>query len=97
MPNRKKYKISPLHLKSLGMTSGINASNASQLKKIEKIKIKNTLPQVPLVELYMRVDGVWIHKGKSCGICHILMNNPIVIEKHRYICKGKLKTTDDDN
>lgn len=71
------------------MTSGINSSNKAQLKQIEKIKIKVELPQVPLVDLYMRVDGVWIYKGKSCGICHILMNNPIVIEKHRYICKGR--------
>ena len=77
------------------MTSGINASNASQLKKIEKIKIKNTLPQVPLVDLYMRVDGKWLHKGKSCGICNILINHPIVVEKHRYICKGR-KFDDED-
>lgn len=86
----KKYKISPEKRKSLGITSGINASTASQLKKINKIKKpKIELPQVPLCDLYMRVDGIWVHKGKTCGLCGLLINNPIVIDKHRYVCKGK--------
>lgn len=84
----KKYKISPEKRKSLGITSGINASTVSQLKKISKIKKpKVELPQVPLCDLYMRVDGAWVHKGKSCQLCKLLINNPIVIDKHRYVCK----------
>jgi len=97
MPNRKKYKISPLELKSLGITAGVNASNANQLKKISKLKIKKEIPKVPLSDLYMHVKGQWIHKGKSCRLCGLLLSDTRVIDKHQYICKvlNKKETEED--
>jgi formamidopyrimidine-DNA glycosylase len=96
MPNRNKYKISPEQRKSGGITNGINASNKAQLKKISKIKHNHNIPQVPLSDLYMRVDKIWHHKGKSCRLCGVLINDPIVIDKHRYICEVLNKSIEDD-
>lgn len=88
MPLKKrKFKISSLERKSIGITSGINTSNASQLKQISRVDTSIDIPQVPLVDLYMRVKGVWHHKGKTCGKCGKMMTHPTVIDKHRYICK----------
>lgn len=96
MKKKRIFRLNALQRKSLGITSGINASNLSQLKKIEKVKITKELPQVPLCDLYMRVDKSWVHKGKSCRLCGLLINNPIVIDKHRYICKVLNKKEEED-
>lgn len=80
-------KQTPLERKSLGITQGINTSNASQLKRIAKADTTKEIPQVPFVDLYMRVKGTWQHKGKSCSLCNSMMTHPTVIDKHRYICK----------
>lgn len=92
MKKKQLPKRSPLQKYSDVMDVGINHSTKSQLKKIsqaetqiKKNKVKRE--QVPLVDLYMRVDGEWVHKGKSCGYCQILMNDKVVIDKHRYVCK----------
>lgn len=93
---RRNFKNSPEKRKSLAMSMGINASNKSQLKKISKTKIKKELPQVPLCDLYMRVDKQWVHKGQSCRLCGKLMNHETVIDKHRYICEVLNKKNEDD-
>jgi len=94
---KRKFKISNLERKSIGMTSGINASNATQLKQISQIDTSIDIPQVPMVDLYMRMKGVWHHKGKSCSKCGKMMTHPTVIDKHRYICKPINKTRGDDD
>lgn len=79
------------------MTQGINSSNLSQLKRIAKADTTKEIPQVPFVDLYMRVKGTWQHKGKSCSLCGSMMTHPEVIDKHRYICKNintRKETTD---
>lgn len=96
MPNRNRRTISALKRKSLGITSGINASTSTQLKKINKTKIVNELPQVPLSNFYMRVDGIWENKGLACGLCGKLMNHETVIDKHRYICEVLNKVEEEE-
>lgn len=88
MTKKRVQKKSFLERKANGITSSVNQSNVNQLKKISKVTITKELPQVPLIDLYMRVKGVWHHKGKTCGNCGLLINNPIVIDKHRYVCKN---------
>ena len=88
MTKPRLHKKSVLERKAIGITSSVNQSNVTQLKKINKVKIDKELPQVPLVDLYMRVKGVWQHKGKTCGYCNLLINDPVVIDKHRYVCKS---------
>lgn len=90
MPKRTygyKSVSAKINAQNSAITNGVHQSNVSQLKKISKVKITVELPQVPLIDLYMRVKGVWQHKGKSCGHCGVLINDPVVIDKHRYICK----------
>jgi len=73
---------------------GINASNKAQLKKIENLVITEELDQVPLSEFYVYMDKKWHFKGMSCRLCELLLTDPTVIEKHRYICsvnKQKMK------
>lgn len=97
MTRKRLHKKSPLERKSLGITQGINTSNASQLKRIAKADTSVEIPQVPFVDLYMRVKGTWQHKGKSCSLCGSMMTHPEVIDKHRYICKNintRKETTD---
>ena len=91
-----KDKQTPLQRKSSSVSQGINQSTKSQLKKISKIKITKKIPQVPLGNLYMRVDNVWINKGQFCRLCGILINDTIVIDKHRYICESLNKVREDD-
>lgn len=90
MPVKRKkenFKKSPLERKSQGISQGVHASNLAQLKKIAKVDTNIEVPQVPFIDLYMRVKGVWQHKGKTCGYCGLMMTHPEVIDKHRYICK----------
>jgi len=88
MTKKRIYKQSLLEKKANGIKHSVNQSNVNQLKKIAKVKITEELPQVPLIDLYMHVKGVWQHKGKTCGNCGLLINDPVVIDKHRYICKA---------
>lgn len=92
-PNKK----TPLQRKNINISIGVNNTNKAQLNKIKKIKIKKELPQVPLTDLYMRVDKSWQYKGKSCRLCGVLVNDPVVIDKHRYVCKvlNKKETEED--
>lgn len=88
-------KKTPSERKSTSISAGINNSTKNQLKKIKNVKIKKEMDQVPLSNFYMRVNGKWIHKGLSCRLCNILMNNPTVIEKHRYVCEVLNKKSED--
>lgn len=88
MTKQRIYKKTQLERKAIGISQGVNQSNVAQLKKISQVKITKELPQVPLVDLYMRVKGKWQHKGKTCGDCGVLINDPVVIDKHRYVCKA---------
>jgi len=98
MPIKKrKFKISNLERLSIGISSGVNSSNLSQLKKISQVDTSVDIPQVPMVDLYMRIKGTWQHKGKSCSKCGKMMTHPTVIDKHRYICKPINKTRGDDD
>lgn len=98
MTKPKTQKKSLLERKSQFMTQGVNTSNLSQLKRINKADTTKQIPQVPLIDLYMRVKKVWQFKGKSCGLCGSMMTDPVVIDKHRYICKeiNKKKKHEDD-
>lgn len=91
MPNK-----SPIQRKSINISIGVNNTNKAQLRKINKATLDKHLPQVPLTDLYMRVDKKWNYKGKSCRLCGVLVNDPIVIDKHRYVCEVLNKNTDDD-
>lgn len=73
--------------RSTSVTNGINTADKNQLKRIEQLKITKELEQVPLNDLYMRVNNKWLHKGKTCAFCGTNMNLPKVIEHHRYVCK----------
>ena len=66
--------------------SGINNSTKAQLKKIQNANLDTTLPPVIYSDLYMYARNEWIHKGKSCMLCSKVMNDPIVLENHRYVC-----------
>jgi hypothetical protein len=97
MTKKRVQKKSSLEKKSHGISMGVNSSNISQLKRIAKADTTKEIPQVPFVDLYMRVKGVWQHKGKSCRLCGSMMTHPEVIDKHRYICKSintRKETTD---
>ena len=93
---KRKTKLTPIQLKSQGLSSGINTSNKTQLRKIEKVDTSRKLEQVPLSNLYMRLDGVWIHKGLTCRLCGRVMSHPTVIDKHRYICEVLNKEIEDE-
>lgn len=94
----RKSKKTPLERKMMGISTGINSANLSQKKKIAKLKhFDPNVPQVPLHKVYMRIRGTWIHKGMSCRYCDTLMNDPEVIDKHRYVCKNINKSEDIDN
>jgi hypothetical protein len=82
---RKKRKAGASHL--LGsITGGINSTTKSQLKKIQNTILDTTLPPVTYGDLYMYVKNQWTHKGKCCMLCSKVMNDPIVLENHRYVC-----------
>ncbi len=74
---------------------GLNSSNMSQLRKIEKLKITEEIPQVPLSKFYMYINGKWQYKGVACRLCELLLTNETVIDKHRYICKAINKKSED--
>ena len=83
MPISKKTKEEKM-LSS--MRAGVNNSNKAQLKRIQKIKITEKREQVPLSDMYVRVNKKWIHRGISCRLCDVIMTDKIVIDKHRYVC-----------
>lgn len=97
MTKKRLHKKSALERKSQGITQGVHTSNLSQLKKIAKVDTNKNLPQVPLVDLYMRVNKKWNFKGKSCSLCGSMMTDPVVIDKHRYICKVLNSKRDKDD
>ena len=66
--------------------SGINNSTKAQLKKIQNEKLDMSLPPVNYSDLYMYAKNEWTHKGKSCMLCSKVMNDPIVLENHHYVC-----------
>jgi hypothetical protein len=75
--------------------AAINNSNKSQLKKISKLKKLPPKPQVPLSDFYMLVNGKWVHKGCGCRLCGSILADPVVLDKHRYICKVLNKKEED--
>ena len=74
----------------------INNSNTAQLRKINKLKNVKPRPQVPLSDFYMLVAGVWKHKGQGCRLCGSILSDPVVLDKHRYICKVLNKKEEDE-
>lgn len=80
-----------------GFSGSINTADKAQLKKIQKLKIKKELEQVPLSDLYVRKDGAWHYKGVSCRLCGGLMADKRVIDKHRYICEVLNKKKEEKN
>lgn len=86
----KYYKAkSPFIKKSQALAIGINNSSKSQLKKIQKADTSKNIPQVPLGDLYYRSQKHWVHKGKFCYLCdQPLSHDPIIIDKHRYVCEN---------
>lgn len=83
----KRKRKSSLERKITSTLVGMKCSTTAQLKKLEKVKIKKKLPQVPVSNFYARTKGVWVDKGLSCRLCGVLLSNNQIIEKHRYICK----------
>lgn len=91
--NKKK-----LEAKTSRISNGMNNTTRSQLKKIKKADTTRKLEQVPMGELYVRLRGVWIHKGKYCYICNDLLGfDKEVILKHRYICVAINKFIGEDD
>jgi hypothetical protein len=75
---------------------GVNTSNKAQLRKIQKLTITKEIPQVPLAKFYVRMGGKWHYKGVACRLCELLLNDPVVIDKHRYICNALNKKDEED-
>jgi len=93
----KQEKLTPLQKHISTRRVAINNSNKSQLKKISKLKKNITpKPQVPLSDFYMLVEGVWKHKGQGCRLCGSILADPVVLDKHRYICKVLNKKEEDE-
>lgn len=94
---KKQLKKTPLEKKKSVLNVALNASSKAQLKRIEKANTSIVREQVPLGDLYMRVDKKWINKGKFCRLCsQPLAFNDIVIDKHRYVCNVLNKKKDED-
>ncbi len=87
MPKNKTTSNNYLDQKTKSKLGGINSSNASQLRKIEKLVIKKELPKVPTSEFYMLVKGKWEHKGQACRLCGSILGTRKVQDNHQYICK----------
>lgn len=89
MPRKKQDLFEKkLNIINGGITNKINITNRNQLKKINKLEIEeHTIEQVPLHKVYMRRKNVWVYKGLCCRYCDSMMTDPIVIDKHRYVCK----------
>ena len=80
-----------LDKKSKYMMTGLNHSTSSQLKRLKNLDTSVELPQVPLGNLYFYDKKTWTDKGKFCYSCSKLLGfNEVVIDKHRYICKGRI-------
>ncbi len=92
--NSKREKS--LHRSKVSKLGGINASNKAQLRRINQLKKLDNRPQVPLSDFYMLVNGEWTHKGRACRLCGSILNDPIVLDKHRYICKVLNKVEEDE-
>ena len=93
MPRQRKPYTQEQKIAS--QLNGVNSSTKAQLKRIEKLVITEELEQVPLSKFYVYLKKQWHYKGMSCRLCELLLTDPIVIEKHRYICtvnKQKMKT-----
>lgn len=81
------------------ITTGINNSTKAQLKKIQNLELDKSLPTVKYSDIYMYSKQKWSYKGKCCMLCDKVMNDPIVIENHHYVCtvniqKHKYRDTD---
>lgn len=83
----RKKRFSSNEAKLGCVTSGINSTTKAQLKKIQSGDLDTSLPTVNYSDLYMFVKNQWVHKGKSCMLCDKVMNDPLVLEKHHYICE----------
>ena len=83
----------PIQRKSRSITGGVNYSDKSQLKKIQKIKHNKDIPNTPKGKLYMRVKGIWVFKGTYCRCCNVTMHDQIVIDNHHYICNNNKQNT----
>jgi hypothetical protein len=79
-----------LDAKTSRISSGMNHTTRSQLKKIQKVDTSKYIEQVPMGELYVRLKGIWVEKGKYCYICGSLLGfDEEVLDKHRYVCAGQ--------
>jgi hypothetical protein len=97
MPIKKKTSQYYMDQKTKSKLGGINSSNVSQLKKIDKLVIKKEKPKVPTSEFYMYVNGKWQHKGQACRLCGLVLGTRKVQDNHQYICKVlNTKHTEDD-
>ena len=79
--------------KIMAVANGVNNSERAQLKHIQQYMAKHDtsidIPHGPQGDLYFRHKGKWIHKGKFCYVCDKpLGHNQLIIDKHRYVCKG---------
>ena len=89
MPRKSKPYTEERKLKT--KLGAVNSSNKAQLKKIEKLVITQEIEQVPLSKFYVYMNKSWHYKGMSCGLCNLLLTDPTVIDKHRYICNVNLQ------
>jgi len=83
--------------KAKSMAQGMNSSSRAQLKRIAQADTNKPREQVPLGNLYARIDKKWVNKGKFCQLCSqpLAFHNE-VIDKHRYVCRV-LNKKDDEN
>jgi hypothetical protein len=82
-----RKKRTPINQSKIGqINSGINSTTKAQLKKIQSANLDTTLPPVQYSDVYMYVKKSWTYKGKSCMLCSKVMNDPIVLENHHYVC-----------
>jgi hypothetical protein len=96
MPFKKRKDIPYITQTVNSRIGGINSSNASQLKKIKKLKITSEKPIVPTSDFYMYVDKKWIHKGLACRYCGSILTDEIVRNNHQYICRVLNKKAEED-
>ena len=98
MPSKKQHHTIPITKQKLSsQNQAINRSNKAQLKQIQLIEIKKEKPKVPTVDLYIRYQGKWIFKGKTCRYCGLILEDPTVIDKHQYVCRVLNSKRDDED
>jgi hypothetical protein len=82
MPKKRYAVIAKPNL----VSSGINSATKAQLKRIQTQELDKSLPTVKYSDVYVYSKQQWTYKGKSCMLCDKVMNDPIVLENHHYVC-----------